>query len=93
MHPGNWRSGPAGRTISCSPAQSARASAVSTGWRMNGASAGPGFSRSIASYGPHFGEEPPLVGRGGSGTIFVSHCNLACTFCQNYEISQVREGM
>jgi putative pyruvate formate lyase activating enzyme len=42
----------------------------------------------ISSYGAHFGEEPPLVGYGGSGTIFVTHCNLACTFCQNYEISR-----
>jgi putative pyruvate formate lyase activating enzyme len=42
----------------------------------------------ISSYGPHFGEEPPLVGRHGSGTIFVTHCNLACEFCQNAEISQ-----
>lgn len=40
-----------------------------------------------ASYGPHFGEESPLVGKGGSGTIFFSHCNLLCIFCQNYEIS------
>lgn len=46
----------------------------------------------IASYGPHFGEEPPLVGRGGSGTIFISHCNLACTFCQNSDISQEGRG-
>jgi len=36
----------------------------------------------------HFGEEPPLVGKGGSGTIFVSGCNLGCAFCQNYQISQ-----
>jgi putative pyruvate formate lyase activating enzyme len=36
----------------------------------------------------HFGEEPPLVGTGGSGTIFVSGCNLGCVFCQNYQISQ-----
>lgn len=35
----------------------------------------------------HFGEEPELVGSYGSGTIFFSHCNLACRFCQNYEIS------
>ena len=47
----------------------------------------------VASYGPHFGEERPLVGRGGSGTIFFSHCNLFCVFCQNYEISHGGEGM
>ena len=46
----------------------------------------------ISSYGPHFGEEPPLVGRNGSGTIFVTHCNLACQFCQNYDISQYGKG-
>ena len=46
----------------------------------------------IASYGPHFGEEPPLVGRNGSGTIFVTHCNLACVFCQNHDISQCGKG-
>lgn len=43
----------------------------------------------VASYAPHFGEEPPLVGSGGSGTIFFSGCNLSCVFCQNYEISQL----
>ncbi len=37
---------------------------------------------------PHFGEEPPLVGRGGAGTIFFTHCNLRCVFCQNYQISR-----
>ncbi len=46
----------------------------------------------VASFGPHFGEEPPLVGFGGSGTIFFSHCNLRCIFCQNYEISQDGAG-
>jgi putative pyruvate formate lyase activating enzyme len=46
----------------------------------------------IASAFPHFGEEPPLVGRHGSGTIFFSHCNLRCVFCQNYEISHRGEG-
>jgi putative pyruvate formate lyase activating enzyme len=42
----------------------------------------------VASYGPHFGEEAPVVGRGGSGTIFFVGCNLACVFCQNHDISQ-----
>ncbi len=46
----------------------------------------------VASYGPHFGEERPLVGRGGSGTIFFTYCNLMCCFCQNYEISHIGEG-
>lgn len=46
----------------------------------------------ISSFGPHFGEEDPLVGRGGSGTIFVTHCNLGCIFCQNYEISHLGIG-
>ena len=42
----------------------------------------------VASYHGHFGEEPPLVGRHGSGTIFFSGCNLHCCYCQNHEISQ-----
>lgn len=46
----------------------------------------------VASYGPHFGEERPLVGRRGSGTIFFSHCNLFCCFCQNADISHGGEG-
>ncbi len=46
----------------------------------------------VASYGPHFGEEKPLVGKRGSGTIFFSHCNLFCIFCQNYDISHGGEG-
>ena len=46
----------------------------------------------VCSYGPHFGEEAPLVGRCGSGTIFFANCNLRCLFCQNYSISQLGEG-
>jgi len=46
----------------------------------------------IASAVPHYGEEPPLVGYGGSGTIFLASCNLACLFCQNYELSHGGEG-
>lgn len=46
----------------------------------------------VSSYGAHFGEEPPLVGRYGSGTIFFTHCNLLCNFCQNYDISHEGKG-
>jgi len=46
----------------------------------------------VSSVGPHFGEEPPLVGRHGSGTIFLTNCNLGCVFCQNYDISQLGDG-
>lgn len=46
----------------------------------------------VSSYGPHFGEEDPLVGTGGSGTVFFTHCNLLCVFCQNYDISHRGEG-
>jgi putative pyruvate formate lyase activating enzyme len=46
----------------------------------------------ISSVGPHFGEEPPLVGSLGSGTIFFTNCNLSCEFCQNYDISHLGIG-
>lgn len=46
----------------------------------------------VSAAQPHFGEEDELVGRYGSGTIFFSHCNLGCVFCQNYEISHCGEG-
>lgn len=46
----------------------------------------------VASYSPHFGEEDVLVGIGGSGTIFLTYCNLRCIFCQNCDISQKGEG-
>jgi putative pyruvate formate lyase activating enzyme len=46
----------------------------------------------VSSAGPHFGEEPPLVGDGGSGTIFLAGCNLLCAFCQNYDISHGMAG-
>ena len=46
----------------------------------------------VSSYGPHFGEEAPLVGKYGSGTIFFTNCNLRCIFCQNYSISQTGSG-
>jgi len=46
----------------------------------------------VASAHPHFGEETPLVGRHGSGTIFFSHCNLLCAYCQNWQISHGGNG-
>lgn len=46
----------------------------------------------ISSTMLHFGEEKPLVGRNGSGTIFLANCNLSCVYCQNFEISQLGRG-
>jgi putative pyruvate formate lyase activating enzyme len=46
----------------------------------------------VASFGPHYGEEAPLVGHNGSGTVFFAGCSLRCVFCQNYEISHLLEG-
>jgi len=46
----------------------------------------------VFNHNPHYGEENPLVGRGGSGTIFFSHCNLRCVFCQNWPIAHEGEG-
>jgi putative pyruvate formate lyase activating enzyme len=46
----------------------------------------------VSSYSPHFGEEDPLVGTHGSGTIFITNCNLLCVFCQNWEISHLGTG-
>ncbi len=46
----------------------------------------------VSSANPHFGEEPPLVGYHGSGTIFFTNCNLHCIYCQNFDISQMSAG-
>ena len=54
---------------------------------------GTGRKVKVASYNAHFGEEAPLVGKYGSGTIFLSSCNLLCSFCQNYDISHLAEGV
>jgi len=51
-----------------------------------------GFLPIVSSWNAHFGEEPPLVGRRGSGTIFFTNCNLACIFCQNYDVSHLGYG-
>lgn len=51
-----------------------------------------GTNLRVSSFHAHFGEERPLVGSGGSGTIFFTHCGLKCVFCQNYEISHLGRG-
>ncbi len=51
-----------------------------------------GVQAVVSSFGPHFGEEAPLRGYQGSGTIFFAWCNLNCQFCQNYDISQLGHG-
>ncbi len=53
---------------------------------------GAGADLKISSYNAHFGEEPPISGTHGSGTIFFTGCNLRCVFCQNYPISQLGHG-
>jgi len=51
-----------------------------------------GVKAQVSSFGAHLGEEEPLRGWAGSGTIFFARCNLRCVFCQNFEISQVGRG-
>lgn len=53
---------------------------------------GIGKQAKVSSAGPHYGEEPVLVGDGGSGTIFFAGCNLGCVFCQNFDISHQHQG-
>ncbi|THB78966.1 MAG: radical SAM protein [Desulfobacteraceae bacterium] len=53
----------------------------------------PGATLAVSASHPHFGEERPLVGKGGSGTIFLTHCNLRCVFCQNWEVAQLGRGV
>lgn len=51
-----------------------------------------GVKPRVCSYLAHSGEEPPVSGKNGSGTIFFSYCNMACAYCQNYEFSQLGQG-
>ncbi|MGB3091993.1 MAG: 4Fe-4S cluster-binding domain-containing protein [Candidatus Zixiibacteriota bacterium] len=53
---------------------------------------GIGKDPKVASFNLHCGEEPPISGTKGSGTIFFSGCNLRCRYCQNFPISQMRNG-
>jgi len=59
---------------------------------FKGAACRTGRKAVVSSFNAHFGEEDPLVGEHGSGTIFFTNCNLHCQYCQNYEISQMGEG-
>lgn len=70
----------------------ARECGVNRRLSAEGASCRTGERAVVSSAAPHFGEESPLVGSGGSGTIFFSWCNLKCQFCQNSEISQLGYG-
>jgi putative pyruvate formate lyase activating enzyme len=60
--------------------------------RMRGFCRAPGARLIVSGYHAHFGEERPLVGKGGSGTIFFSHCSLRCVFCQNWTVSHLGRG-
>ncbi len=51
-----------------------------------------GLRPKVCSFLPHHGEEPPISGERGSGTIFFSNCNMGCVYCQNYEFSQLGQG-
>lgn len=51
-----------------------------------------GLLPKVCSFMAHHGEEPPISGKRGSGTIFFSHCNMRCLYCQNYEFSQLGQG-
>ncbi len=53
---------------------------------------GAGAGAKVAAVSVHRGEEPPISGTRGSGTVFFSHCNMRCLFCQNYPVSQLGTG-
>ncbi len=59
---------------------------------LKGVACRTGVLASVDGFGPHFGEEEPITGHTGSGTIFFSSCNLRCVYCQNWEISQAGRG-
>lgn len=51
-----------------------------------------GLKPLVCSFMPHHGEEPPVSGTKGSGAVFFTYCNMACSYCQNYEFSQSGQG-
>ncbi len=70
----------------------ARACGVDRTRALEGSACQTGARASVTSFGPHHGEEAPLSGWAGSGTIFFDRCNLRCVFCQNSDISQASAG-
>ena len=89
---GNYSTGRSSHMTFCKPAASVPEYAESTGSRAIHGICATGRSARLAGYAPHFGEEQPLVGTHGSGTIFFASCNLRCCFCQNYDISHFPEN-
>jgi putative pyruvate formate lyase activating enzyme len=95
---GLWRSGELKRRVAEAYARleacdiCARECGVNRRQSAEGAGCHTGELALVSSYGTHFGEEGPLVGTGGSGTIFFTWCNLKCQFCQNADISQLGQG-
>ena len=95
---GLWRSGELKRRVAEAYTRleacdiCARECGVNRRQSAEGAGCHTGELALVSSYGPHFGEEDPLVGTGGSGTIFFTWCNLKCQFCQNADISQMGQG-
>jgi putative pyruvate formate lyase activating enzyme len=93
-----WRSGELKRRVTEAYARleacdiCARECGVNRRHGAEGAGCHTGEQAVVSSSGAHFGEEDPLVGRGGSGTIFFTWCNLSCQFCQNADISQLGHG-
>ncbi len=94
---GAWRSGRLGEAVRSAYARLAACDLCPRRCGVDRLRGEQGFCRTglrakVASAGPHFGEERPLVGHGGSGTVFFAECNLRCAFCQNWDISQEGAG-
>lgn len=94
---GAWRSGELGKRSQEAEKLLASCTLCPRACRADRRWGRTGYCRSgrlpaVASYNAHHGEEPPISGSRGSGTIFFSNCNLACAYCQNWPISQLGQG-
>ncbi len=92
-----FRSGRLGSVVRVANDHLARCELCPRKCRVNRLAGETGFCQTgknalVSGWDAHFGEETPVVGQHGSGTIFFSHCNLLCLFCQNYSISHSGEG-